>query len=46
MPRPDPEERFSLYPETGENVLKRLLGAEEDEAVEATGEDPEEDEAD
>jgi hypothetical protein len=36
--RPDPDERFSLYPMEGEEVLKKLLGAEE---VEETPEDEE-----
>ncbi|HZU79533.1 MAG TPA: hypothetical protein VE991_06420 [Acidimicrobiales bacterium] len=30
-PKPDPDERFSLHPEEGEDVLRKLLGAEEDE---------------
>jgi len=44
--RPDPEERFTLYPLEGEEVLKKLLGAEEgdEEAVSPEPEDAEEDE--
>lgn len=30
-PRFDPDERVSLHPLTGEEVLERLLGAEPDE---------------
>lgn len=30
-PRPDPDERFSLHPLEGEEVLERLLGAEDDD---------------
>jgi hypothetical protein len=32
--RPDPDERFSLYPMTGEEALKKLLNAEDDEPEE------------
>jgi len=35
MSRPDPDERISLYPLEGDEVLRRLLGAEEDEGAEA-----------
>jgi hypothetical protein len=41
MPQPDPEERISLYPLEGEDVLKRLLGAEEDDGAEEVSQDPE-----
>jgi hypothetical protein len=42
MPRPDPEERFSLFPLSGEDVLRKLLGAEEDE--ESVSDEPEDEE--
>ena len=29
-PKPDPDERFSLHPQEGEEVLRKLLGAEEE----------------
>lgn len=42
---PDPEERFSLSPLTGEEVLRKLLGVEDDEeSVSDELEDAEEDE--
>lgn len=44
MPRPDPEERFSLHPMEGEDVLRKLLGAEEDEGEEAVSDEPEDEE--
>lgn len=44
MPQPDPDERFSLYPAEGEDVLKRLLGAEEDDGAEEISEDSEDEE--
>jgi hypothetical protein len=31
---PDPDERFSLYPLTGEEALKKLLDADEDKPEE------------
>jgi hypothetical protein len=34
----DPDERFSLYPMDGEDVLKRLLGAEDDAPEDSDGE--------
>jgi hypothetical protein len=34
-PRPDPDEKFSLHPEEGEEVLRKLLGAEEGETTES-----------
>jgi hypothetical protein len=37
----DPDERFSLHPLEGEEVLKRLLGAEEDEEAAEVEETPE-----
>ena len=37
----DPDERFSLYPKSGENALRKLLGAEE---VPIDEDDPAEDE--
>jgi hypothetical protein len=40
MPRPDPDEKFSLHPEEPESVLRKLLGTEEGE--EAAQEEPEE----
>jgi hypothetical protein len=40
----DPEERFSLYPEEGEDVLKKLLGAEEEDDEESVSEEPEDEE--
>jgi len=43
---PDPEERFSLYPMEGEEVLKKLLGAEEDEGQESVSNEPEDAEED
>ncbi len=30
-PRYDPDERFSLHPMEGEDVLRRLLGSDRDE---------------
>ena len=36
------EERFSLHPLTGEQALRRLLGAEEPEGAEDGGIEPEE----
>lgn len=45
-PRPDPDEKVSLFPMEGEEVLKRLLGAEEGEEGEEVSEDPGEGEAD
>jgi len=44
MPRPDPDERFSLHPEDPEDVLRKLLGAE-DLGGDKTDETPEENEA-
>jgi hypothetical protein len=43
MPRPDPEERFSLYPLEGEDVLRKLLGAEEGDE-ESASDEPEDEE--
>jgi len=43
MPQPDPDERFSTYPESGEDVLKKLLGAEKDEESEDEAEAPKDD---
>jgi hypothetical protein len=37
----DPEERFSIYPTTGEEALKKVLGAEDDEDVSEEPEDEE-----
>ena len=42
MPKPDPDEPFSLHPEEGEDVLRKLLGAEEDEDQDADSEAQEE----
>ncbi|MGA2036405.1 MAG: hypothetical protein ABSH04_02330 [Acidimicrobiales bacterium] len=42
----DPDERFSLHPLEGEDVLKRLLGAEEDEGAEEAEEAEERDKPD
>ena len=33
--RPDPDERFSLFPEEGEDVLRRLLHGDDDPDDEA-----------
>jgi hypothetical protein len=38
MPEYDPDERFTLYPMEGEDVLKRLLGADGDVPEDADGE--------
>ncbi len=46
MPVPDPDEKFSLYPMEGEDVLKKLLGAEEDEGAEEVSEPEDEPEGD
>jgi hypothetical protein len=46
MPRPDPEERFSLYPLTGEDVLKKILGTEEGDETESVSDEPEDAEED
>ena len=40
----DPEERFSLYPNEGEDVLRKLLGGD-DESEESVSEEPEDEEA-
>lgn len=40
---PDPDEKFSLHPLEGEEVLRRLLGVREGEEV---TEEPEDEEAD
>jgi hypothetical protein len=40
----DPDERFSLHPLEGEEVLKKLLGAEEDEGAEEVEPTPEDEE--
>jgi hypothetical protein len=42
MPRPDPEERFSLYPLEGEDVLRKLLGAEDGDEDESVSDEPDE----
>jgi hypothetical protein len=41
VPRYDPEERFSLAPLSGEDVLRRLLGAEPEEGAECEPEEGE-----
>ena len=46
MPKYDPNERFSIWPTTGEEALRRVLGAEEDDEAEEVTEDPGEDEGD
>jgi hypothetical protein len=43
MPKPDPDEPISLYPLEGEEVLRRLLGAEEDDGAEDVESTPEDD---
>jgi len=40
----DPDERFSIWPLTGEEALKKVLGAEEDEGGEEVESEPEGDE--
>jgi hypothetical protein len=40
MPRPGPEERFSPYPLGGEDVLRKLLGAEEGDGAEPASDEP------
>ena len=42
----DPDERFSIYPTTGEEALRKLLGAEESDEAEEVEEPSEEAEAD
>jgi hypothetical protein len=42
-PQPDPDERFSLAPQTGEEALRKLLGAE---GADEDEESPKEGEAD
>ncbi|HML00558.1 MAG TPA: hypothetical protein VK428_10250 [Acidimicrobiales bacterium] len=46
MPTPDPDEPFSLWPQEPEDVLRKLLGAEEGEVTEEISEPSEEDESD
>jgi hypothetical protein len=41
-PNPDPDERFSLHPMEGEDVLRKLLGPEEGD--ESVSDDPEDEE--
>ncbi len=45
MPEYDPEERFSIYPLSGEEALQRVLGTEDegDEDVDAAPEEGETD---
>ncbi|MGH7174781.1 MAG: hypothetical protein ACREGR_00280 [Minisyncoccia bacterium] len=40
-PTPDPDEPITLSPLTGEEVLRKLLGAEEDEGIDV-GDEPSE----
>jgi hypothetical protein len=40
----DPNERFSIWPLSGEEALKKALGAEEDEGAEEVEETPEDEE--
>jgi hypothetical protein len=40
----DPDERFSLWPLSGEEALKKVLGGEEDEGSEDVEETPEDEE--
>jgi len=37
----DPDERFSIWPLTGEEALKRVLGTEEGEGGEEVSDEPE-----
>jgi len=42
----DPDERFSIWPLTGEEALKKVLGTEEGDGDEEVSDEPEGDEPD
>lgn len=43
--RYDPDERFSIWPLTGEEALQKVLGTEEGDGDEDVSDGPEDDEA-